>query len=355
MKYRNLKTWVWMFLAFMLVALTGCEDKGCACGSEVTAPIAVATVSPRVSTVGDPVTFDASGSSDPDGSIVSYQWEEMTIAVNSTANAKKRKSSTRAVLSSAISFTTTELGVGLHTVTLTVTDDDGATGTTEVNVTVNALPNQLPVADAGVDQTVTEGSSVMLDGSASTDPDGTIISYEWKEGNTMLGTAVSMTKADFSVDIHTVTLTVVDDDGASDSDEVKVTVTSPTNTKPVAHGQTYTLQECNTTPNEITLGAHDDDGDSLTYHLVNTDNVTNGTITIPDTTQNKAFFTMTDAQAEMCSDNLPNTFTFKVNDGTEDSDEGGVVIDPPGVSCEVNSDCSVGQYCDDNNMCRYET
>ncbi len=234
MKYRNLKTWVWMFLAFMLVALTGCEDKGCACGSEVTAPIAVATVSPRVSTVGDPVTFDASGSSDPDGSIVSYQWEEMTIAVNSTANAKKRKSSTRAVLSSAISFTTTELGVGLHTVTLTVTDDDGATGTTEVNVTVNALPNQLPVADAGVDQTVTEGSSVMLDGSASTDPDGTIISYEWKEGSSVLSTAVSFSKSDFSIGVHTIILTVIDDDGAVATDDVNVTVNSAPNQLPIA-------------------------------------------------------------------------------------------------------------------------
>ena len=217
------------------------------------------------------------------------------------------------------------------------------------------ISNQPPVAKAGADQSVGEGDLVVLDGSASTDPDGTIVSYTWTEGSTVLGTTISISKADFSVNTHTISLTVVDDDGASGSDEVEVTVTASGNTKPEAHGQIYTLETCDTNPNEITLGAYDADGDTLTYHLVNTSNVTNGTVTIPDEEQNKAVFTMTDAQAESCQDNLPDSFTFKVNDGMEDSDEGGVTIDPPGVSCETDADCEVGQYCSEDGICRYET
>jgi hypothetical protein len=42
-----------------------------------------------------------------------------------------------------------------------------------------AAPNRPPVADAGGDQAVTTGSQVMLDGSGSSDPDGTSLSYQW--------------------------------------------------------------------------------------------------------------------------------------------------------------------------------
>jgi hypothetical protein len=231
MKHINMKTLLWILFAFMLLTLTGCEDKGCECGPDVTAPLAVATVTPRVSSEGDPVTFDASGSSDPDGSIISYQWTEDSGTLSRVSRVKKMKASS--VLSTEVSFTTSTLGVGLHTITLTVTDDDGATGMDEVNVTVNALDNQPPVADAGVDQTVTEESSVTLDGSGSSDPDGSIVSYLWTEGSTTLSTTVSFTKTDFSVGVHTLTLTVTDDDGATDADDVNITVTG-LNTAPVA-------------------------------------------------------------------------------------------------------------------------
>lgn len=88
--------------------------------------------------------------------------------------------------------------------------------------------NQPPIANAGPDQTVTDSDSdgwedVTLDGSASYDPDGTIAAYEWKEGETPLGTGVSFT-CDFAVGTHTVTLTVTDNEGATDTDEVIITV-----------------------------------------------------------------------------------------------------------------------------------
>jgi hypothetical protein len=86
-----------------------------------------------------------------------------------------------------------------------------------------------PVANAGADQTVTDtdntgAETVTLNGSASFDPDGGgIVSYEWKEGATVLGTDASINTS-LSVGVHTITLTVTDDEGATASDTVQVTV-----------------------------------------------------------------------------------------------------------------------------------
>ena len=94
-----------------------------------------------------------------------------------------------------------------------------------------ALPtgNQPPIADAGSDQTVNDddGNSVeevTLNGSESYDPDGTSLSYEWTENNEPLSTEPSFTY-NFNVGNHPVTLTVTDNDGATDSDDVIITVT----------------------------------------------------------------------------------------------------------------------------------
>ena len=88
--------------------------------------------------------------------------------------------------------------------------------------------NQAPVADAGEDQTVSDADgngveAVTLDGSGSSDPDGSIDTYEWKEGVDVLSNAESFTD-NFALGTHTVTLTVTDDGEASSSDDVIVTV-----------------------------------------------------------------------------------------------------------------------------------
>jgi mono/diheme cytochrome c family protein len=126
---------------------------------------------------------------------------------------------------------TVAFAVGVHEVTLTVTDDDGATDTDNVVITVDPAPpvgNQPPTANAGDDQTVTDtddggDEDVTLDGSASTDDDGTIISWSWSEGGSEIATGEMPTVA-FAVGIHEVTLTVTDDDGATDTDNVVITV-----------------------------------------------------------------------------------------------------------------------------------
>ena len=51
-----------------------------------------------------------------------------------------------------------------------------------VTVTVNAVANRAPIADAGIDQTiVVTANSTTLNAEQSTDPDGTITSYTWQQ------------------------------------------------------------------------------------------------------------------------------------------------------------------------------
>jgi len=160
-------------------------------------------------TQGTAVTLNASASSDSDGSIASYSWSDGTN-----------------ILSTNESFTKSDFSVGTHNLTLTVTDDNGASDTDNVTITVNKVlvANVAPTAKAGVDQTVTQGTAVTLDTSASSDSDGYIASYSWSDGTNVLSTNVSFTKSDFSVGTHKITLTVTDNDGATSTDTVTITV-----------------------------------------------------------------------------------------------------------------------------------
>ncbi len=168
--------------------------------------------------------------------------------------------------------------------------------------------NQVPTAHAGADQSVTEGAAVTLDGSSSSDPDGTITAYVWTEGGATLGTASTLSYT-FPVGEHTVTLTVTDNDDATAADTVLVTVTAtppPANIAPVANAQSKNTNE--DTATAITLTGSDADGDTLSYAVVS--NPAHGTLTgtAPDLTYTpKANYHGSDS------------FTFKVNDGTVDS------------------------------------
>jgi hypothetical protein len=154
------------------------------------------------------VTLNGSGSSDPDGTIVSYEWRE--------------GSNVLAFLASPSVF----LSEGTHTLTLQVTDDRGAIGTDTVVVTVK--PNDPPVANAGPDQAVSDTGGdgaeiVILDGSASSDADGSIVSYEWRDGTAIIAVDASPSVS-LAVGTHTLTLRVTDNHGANATDSVVVTV-----------------------------------------------------------------------------------------------------------------------------------
>jgi hypothetical protein len=144
---------------------------------------------------------------------------------------------------------------------LTVTDNGGlqAADICIVNVSWDNIP---PVADAGPDQTVNEGASVVLDGSNSSDPDDTIVSYLWTQ---TAGTSVTLYSptsptpsfnaplVDAGGEALTFRLTVTDSGGLTDSDTVIVNV-SNFNQEPLAdagpdqsvnEGDTVTLDGSN--------------------------------------------------------------------------------------------------------------
>jgi len=84
--------------------------------------------------------------------------------------------------------------------------------------------NKLPHANAGVDFSVDENETVVLDGSSSTDEDGEIVSYVWREGGIDVGRGKSIMLDNVPKGVHIYSLTVTDNNGSTDSDSIVVRV-----------------------------------------------------------------------------------------------------------------------------------
>ena len=110
-----------------------------------------------------------------------------------------------------------EDGTQLDKIYITNTEDTpSGEGSPATNCGVT--PNNPPVADAGSNQTVTDSDnngseSVTLDGSGSSDSDGTITSYVWSEGGSQIATGQTPTVS-LAVGTHNITLTVTDNDNS---------------------------------------------------------------------------------------------------------------------------------------------
>jgi hypothetical protein len=118
------------------------------------------------------VTLNGSNSFDPDDGIKSYLWKQV-------AGPSVSLSDPEAVQPTFLAPNVGTDGMSF-TFELVVTDVGGlqSSDTTIVNV---IWLNDPPTADAGVDQTVLEKTTVTLDGSNSSDPDDGIASYQWKQ------------------------------------------------------------------------------------------------------------------------------------------------------------------------------
>lgn len=105
--------------------------------------------------------------------------------------------------------------------TLTVTDNDGATDADEQNITVSAPSNRPPTASFTY---ATDNLSCSFNASASADTDGSIVTYAWNFGDSSTGSGVTASHTYASAGTYTVVLTVTDDDGATGSQPRDVTV-----------------------------------------------------------------------------------------------------------------------------------
>ncbi|MED5386353.1 MAG: hypothetical protein VYA28_06980, partial [Pseudomonadota bacterium] len=122
---------------------------------------------------------------------------------------------------------------GSTVVTFKATDDDGASATTTVSITVEAPPpNEAPsVTITGGDRTVADtddavGETVTVAGVVS-DSDGTVPTTQWLVGGSVVSTNTGSASISLPDGTTVVTLKAIDDDGASSTTSVEITVTAP--------------------------------------------------------------------------------------------------------------------------------
>jgi PKD repeat protein len=125
---------------------------------------------------------------------------------------------------------------GVYTVTVTVTDNNGASGSDSKSVTVN---NVAPVANAGPDQTVNEGDVISFAGSFADDGwlDTHTVEWDFGDGTTASGTLTPNHVFEEN-GIYTVTLDVTDDDGGGGTDNLIVLVNNVAPTVDIGSDQT---------------------------------------------------------------------------------------------------------------------
>lgn len=186
------------------------------------------------------LTADASASRDTDGSVSSYAWDfgDGSTATGATA-------------------AHTYAAPGDYTVRLTVTDNDGLTGTTTRTVTASARPNQAPVAAF---TSTTDFLALAVDATGSSDADGTVALYAWDFGDGTTGSGATATHTYASAGTFTVALTVTDDAGATATTSRAVTVVA--NRAPTA-AFTTTVADLRVTADGS--GSADPDGTVASY------------------------------------------------------------------------------------------
>ena len=206
-----------------MLSFTNGSDGTSSGGSTTTnsAPV-VSGGSDKSLTLPDREVYLQGTASDSDGSIASYKWTKVSGPSASLG-----------------AYTTSKLRAynmveGAYTFRLTVKDNDGAYKSDDVKVTVSqsTTTNVAPVANAGSDKS-TGSSSITLSGSG-TDKDGQIVSYKWEK---YYGGTVTLTNANTrSVTVsgmkdgkYFLRLTVTDDDGATDYDNMQIVVSGGTN------------------------------------------------------------------------------------------------------------------------------
>jgi hypothetical protein len=205
---------------------------------------------------------------DADGTIASYQWRKVSGPASFT-------------ISSPTSATTNlnNLAAGVYVFELKVSDNSGASATANATVTVNqattTIPNKAPIVTAGKDKSITLPlMTTSLLGVAS-DPDGSIVAVKWTKASGPSSCAIgTSTKQTASVNylvegVYEFRITVTDDDGATASDVVQITVypavSAPTNLAPVVTAGSDKSIRIPVTSTTISGSATDRDGKITAY------------------------------------------------------------------------------------------
>jgi hypothetical protein len=183
-------------------------------------PVAAIDAIPGEAATGETVRFDASESTDPDGTVSNYEWDldgdgGFETDTGSTAQAE-----------------TAYPKSGDPTVTVRVTDDEGATGVASVGILIHNRPPTAAIVSSS--SSPDTGETVTFDASGSADPDGEIANYEWDlDGDGAFevdaGDDPTIGRSFARSGTYTVNVRVTDDEGATASaaTEVLVANTAP--------------------------------------------------------------------------------------------------------------------------------
>ncbi len=275
------------------IDLTVTDDKGASNTDSVTINAGLANSPPTANagndqavTVGDTVNLDGNSSSDPDGDPITFSWSFVSKPTGSNA-----------ILSNPTTATpsfTADAG-GDYVINLVVTDDKGASSTTD-SVTISA--NTPPVADAGSDQAVNVGDLVNLDGSASSDPDGDPLTFSWSFTSIPTGSTATLSNPNsatpsFTADVtgsYQIDLTVTDDKGASNTDSVTINA-GLANSPPTASAGNDQAVNVGDLVNLDGSASSDPDGDPLTFSWSFTSMPTGSTATLSNPNSSTSSFT----------------------------------------------------------------
>jgi PKD repeat protein len=233
----------------------------------VTSPVTTATVAanqvptanpngPYSGRTGFPITFNGTGSSDPEGQPLTYSW-----------NFGDGNTGTGATPSRAYA------APGSYTVTLTV--NDGFQNSAPASTTATVIDNVAPVANPGGPYNSTS-TTVTFNGTGSSDANGDPLTYAWNFGDGATGTGPTPTHTYAQGSGTTFTVTLVVNDGYVNSAPATTTVTitgSGTNNAPVANNDAFNPNATNTVYTVAAPGVLGNDTDSdgpnpLTAQLV---------------------------------------------------------------------------------------
>ncbi len=243
---------------------------------------------------GDPVTLDGTGSFDIDGDPLTFEWTQIagTPVVLDDATAES-PSFTAPSIKDTLIFE------------LEVCDD---TVCSELDKTTVLVANNPPTADAGSDQLIDGGTTVWLNGAASSDPDGDPLTYTWVQ---TAGTPVSLDDYNIAtpsftspVPAQTLTFTLTVNDGSVNStpDTVNVTIK---NHVPTADAGPDQAVDGGTLVTLDGTASSDLDNDVLTYDWTQ---LSGPSVNLSDSTASKPAFT-----APVPKDTL--VFSLVVDDG----------------------------------------